>query len=48
MFGEYAGESGIEFGLVGPRSVEFKDTATEIRGEDKIDEGDLVFEIHDN
>ena len=46
VFGEDVRESGIEFRLVGPRSVEFKDTAAEIGREGEIDEGDLVFEVH--
>jgi len=46
VFGEDAGEGGIEFGLIGPSTVEFKDTTAEIGGEDEIDKGDLVFEIH--
>jgi hypothetical protein len=46
VFGEDAGEGGIEFRLFGPGAIEFKDTAAEIGGEGEINEGDLVFEIH--
>jgi len=46
VLGEDAREGGIKLGLVWPGAVELNDTAAEIRREDEIDEGDLVFEVH--
>ena len=46
VLGEDARESGIEFGLVWPGAVEFKDAAAEISREGEVDKGDLVFEVH--